>query len=155
VQYFERARFEWRADRPEDQRVVITDLGRLYFDQMGEDPALLKPVEPLDATINPVLSIKVRAFVLKPLTRRSGQQTIYVIVQSQTLQAVSDATGKATVNWPNGRAEDFFFTTNKSGLGTITFNFSDQKQGELVPVEITVLYQGMAGTTKTSFRIWF
>src|SRR5512138_2955480 len=36
VQYFEKARFEWRADRPEGQRVVITDSGRLYFDQLGE-----------------------------------------------------------------------------------------------------------------------
>jgi len=155
VQYFEKARFEWRADRPDDQRVVITDLGRLYFDQLGEDPAQLKPVKPLDATIDPILSIKVRAFVLKPLTRPSGQQTVYVIVQSQTLQAVSNATGKATISWPDRRTEDYFFTTNTSGLGTVTFNFANQKQGELVPIDIVVVYQGLAGTTRTSFRVWF
>ena len=155
VQYFEKARFEWRADRPQDQRVVLTDLGRLYFDQLGEDPAQLKPVSPLDATINPILSIKVRAFVLKPLTRSSGQQTVNIIVQSQTLQAVSNATGKVTVSWPDGRKEDYFFITNSSGLGTVTFNFADQRQGELVPIDIAVVYQGLAGTTKTSFRIWF
>ena len=155
VQYFERARFEWRADRPEDQRVVLTDLGRLYFDQLGEDPAQLKPVNPLDATINPILAIKIRAFVLKPLTRTNGQQTVYVIVQSQTSQAVSNATGKATITWPDGRTEDYFFTTNSSGLGTVTFNFANQKQGELVPIDIVVVYQGLAGTTRTSFRIWF
>lgn len=154
VQYFEKARFEWRADRPEDKRVVLTDLGRLYFDQLGEDPAQLKPVKPLDATINPILSIKTRAFVLKPLTRPTGQQTVYVIVQSQTLQAVSNATGKVTITWPNGKTEDYFFTTNSSGFGTVTFNFTDQKPGELVPIEIIVIYQGLAGTTRTSFRIW-
>lgn len=155
VQYFEKARFEWRADRPEDQRVVLTDLGRLYFDQLDEDPAQLKPVKPLDATINAILSIKVRAFVLKPLTRSTGQQTVYVIVQSQTLQAVSNATGKVTISWPDGRTEDYFFTTNSSGLGTVTFNFSNQKHGELVPMNIVVVYQGLAGTTRTSFRVWF
>ena len=155
VQYFELARFEWRADRPESQRVVITDLGRRYFDQLGEDPARLKPVEPQDATINAVLSIKVRAFVLKPVMLSSGRQTVYVIVQSQTLQAISDATGRATVHWPDGRAEEFFFTTNSSGIGNISFNFNDQKQGELVPIDIAVTYQGLAGTTRTSFRIWF
>lgn len=154
VQYFEKARFEWRADRPEDQRVVLTDLGRLYFDQLGEDSAQLKPVKPLDATINPILSIKTRAFVLKPLTRPTGQQTVYVIVQSQTLQAVSNATGKVSITWPNGKTEDYFFTTNSSGLGTVTFNFTDQKPGELVPIDIIVIYQGLAGTTRTSFRIW-
>jgi len=155
VQYFEKARFEWRADRPEGQRVVVTDLGRLYFDQLGEDQAYLRPVNPLDATINSILSIKVRAFVGKSVTRPSGQQTVYVIVQSQTGQAVSNATGKATVHWPDGRTEDYFFTTNSSGLGTVTFNFADQKQGELVPIEVVVVYQGLNGTTRTSFRIWF
>jgi len=155
VQYFEKARFEWRADRPENQRVVLTDLGRLYFDQLSEDPAQLKPVKPLDATINAILSIRVRAFVLKPLSQTTGQQTVYVIVQSQTLQAVANATGKATISWPDGRTEDYFFTTNSSGLGTISFNFANQKQGELVSIDIVVVHQGLAGTTRTSFRIWF
>jgi hypothetical protein len=155
VQYFEKARFEWRADRPEGQRVVLTDLGRLYFDQLGEDPAFLRPVSPLDATINPILSIKVRAFVAKSLTRSTGQQTVYVIVQSQTLQPVSNATGKATIRWPDGRTEELFFTTNRAGLGSVTFNFADQKQGELVPIDVTFVYQGLGSTTRTSFRIWF
>ena len=155
VQYFEKARFEWRADRPEGQRVVLSDLGRLYFEQLGEDQAYLKPVSPLDATINPVLSIKLRAFVRKSVTLSSGQQTVYVIVQSQTLQAISNATGKATIHWPDGRTEEYFFTTNSSGLGTVTFNFADQKAGELVSIDIVVAYQGLAGTTRTSFRIWF
>jgi hypothetical protein len=155
VQYFERARFEWRADRPEGQRVVLTDLGRFYFDQLGEDRALLKPVTPLDATINPILAIKAYAFVARPLTRHSGEQTVYVIVQSQTLQAVSNATGKVSVHWPDGRTEEYFFTTNRVGLGTATFNFADQKQGELVTVDIVVVYRGLGSRTRTSFRIWF
>ena len=155
VQYFENARFEWRADRPEGQRVVLTDLGRQYFDQLGEDPALLKPVTPLDATINPILAIKAQAFVAKPLTGSSGQQTVYVNVQSQTFQAVANATGKATVHWPDGRSEEYFFTTNKSGLGTITLNFTGQKQGELVSIDVVVVYQGLGSRTRTSFRIWY
>lgn len=155
VQYFEKARFEWRADRPEGQRVVITDLGRAYFDQLGEDQAHLKPVDPLNATINPVLSIKVRAFVQKSVTLSSGQQTVYIIVQSQTSQAVSNAAGKATIHWPDGRTEEYSFTTNNSGIGSVTFNFANQKQGELVPIDIAVAYQGLTGTTTTSFRIWF
>ena len=155
VQYFEKARFEWRADRSEGQRVVLTDLGRHYFDQLDEDPVLLKPVSPIDATINPILSVKAHAFAAKPLTGSTGQQIVYVIVQSQTLQAVSDATGKAAVRWTDGRMEEYFFTTNQAGLGTVTLNFADQKQGELVTIEITVVYQGLGSRTRTSFRIWF
>ena len=155
VQYFEGARFEWRADRPPEQRVVISDLGRIYFDKLKEDPAQLKPIEPTDATINPVLSLNVRAFVLKAVTLKSGQQTIYIIVQDQIAKAVSDANGKALVKFPDGINQEFSFTTNSLGIAQITFNFSDQKSGELVPIEITVNYQSLTGATKTSFRIWF
>lgn len=155
VQYFERARFEWRADRPDGQRVVISDLGRIHFDQLAEDQTHLKPVNPLDATISSVLSINTRAFVSKAITLSSGQQTVYIIVQSQTHQPVPNATGKATLRFPDGHTEDYFFSTNASGLGSVTFKFADQKQGELVLVDIVVTYQGFSATTTTSFRIWF
>ena len=155
VQYFERARFEWRADRPDGQRVVLTDLGRYYFDQLGEDSSYLKPIRQLDATINPILSISARAFVLKPVALASGQQTVHILVQSQTRQAGSNANGKATVRFTDGRTQDYFFSTNTSGLGSITFDFADQKQGEMVPIDIIVTYQGLSTTTTTSFRIWY
>lgn len=155
VQYFEKARFEWRADRPDGQRVVITDLGRYYFGQIGEDPIHIKSVKPLDATINPILSIRVRAFVGRPIMRSSGEQTVYIIVQGQTLQAISNATGRATIFWPDGRTEEYFFTTNNSGIGSVRFTFNSQPPGELVPIDIAVTYQGLVGTTRTSFRIWF
>jgi hypothetical protein len=155
VQYFEKARFEWRADRPEGQRVVLTDLGRLYFDQFGEDQAYLKPVQPPEAIINSILSIKVRGFVAKSVVHSSDQQTVYVIVQSQTGQSISNATGKATIHWPDGRTEEHFFTSDGAGVGKVMFNFENEKQGELVTIDIAVTYQGLAGTTKTSFRIWY
>jgi len=155
VQYFEKARFEWRADRPEGQRVVLTDLGRIYFDLVDEDPAHLKSANPLDATINPVLSLRARAYVLKSIMLSSGEQTVYVVVQSQTLQAVPNAAGKGTIRWPDGKIEDYYFNTNNAGVGSFTFKYADQKQGELVPIDILVTYQGLVGKTSTSFRIWF
>jgi hypothetical protein len=152
VQYFEYTRFEWRGDR---QAVVISDLGRIYFDQLKEDPAQLKPIDQPDATINPVLSIKVRAFVLKAVTLQSGQQTVYIIVQSQTSKPVPSAIGKALVKFTDGTSQEYAFTTNSLGIAQITFNFKDQKSGELVPIEIAVNYQSLNSTTKTSFRIWY
>jgi len=152
VQYFENTRFEWRGDR---QTVVISDLGRIYFDQLKEDPAQLKPIDQPDATINPVLSIKVRAFVLKSVTLQSGQQTVYIIVQNQISKPVAGAIGKALVKFTDGTSTEFAFTTNSVGIAQITFNFKDQKSGELVPIEIAVNYQSLSSLTKTSFRIWY
>jgi len=154
VQSFEKARFEWRTDSFK-ARIAIADLGRIYFDWLGEDQAHLNAVTPTDATINPVLSIKVRAFVAKSVTRTSGAQTVYVVVQSQTKQAIQNATGKAIVRLPDGTSQEIIFSTNERGVAQFSFNFKNQKAGELVAIEITVNYQGLNSTTKTSFRIWF
>lgn len=155
VQYFEKARFEWRADRPEGQRVVLTDLGRVYFDRLGEDQAQLRPLRLLDATISSILSIHARAFVKDAITQSGGQQTVYVLVQSQTSQPVANANGMATIHFTDNHTEEYFFSTNSSGLGSFAFNFENQAAGRLVPVEILVTYQGLAARTTTSFRIWY
>jgi len=155
VQYFEGARFEWHADRGAEKWVVITDLGRLYFDQQKEDPALLKPVQPADATIKPVLSLQARAFVLKAVTLKNGAQSIYVIVQDQTSDAVENASVRAQAHLSNNTTQEYVFTTNARGIGQITFNFSDQQPGALITIDVSVNYQGLTITTTTSFRIWF
>jgi len=155
VQYFEGARFEWRPERGAEKWVVISDLGRLYFDQQKEDPTYLKPVQPADATIKPVLSLKVRAFVLKAVTLKSGGQTVYVIVKDQTSEAVENASVRAVVHFSDNTTQEYTFPTNKLGIGQVEFNFSDQKPGELITIDISVDFQGLTSTTTTSFRIWF
>ena len=155
VQYFEGARFEWRADRGAEKWVVISDLGRLYFDQQNEDPAYLKPVQLSDATIKSVLSLKARAFVLKAVTLKNGSQTIHAIVQDQTSDAVENASIRALVHLSDGTTQEYVFTTNNRGIGQVTFNFSDQKPGELITIDVSVSYQGLTTTTTTSFRVWF
>lgn len=154
VQYFEKARFEWRTDGF-NGRVVPTDLGRIYFDALGEDPAQRNPVEPLDAAIDPVLSIRIRAYVSSPVTRSSGDQTLFVVVRSQTNRVIANASGIATVTLPDGKTQTITFTTDARGVAQVTFNFNHQKAGEMVPIEISVMYQNLRAKTETSFRIWF
>ena len=155
VQYFENARFEWRADRPEGQRVVLTDLGRLYFNRLDEDQIQFQPIHTLDATISSIITIHARAFVKNAITQSSGQQTVYIIVQSQTNQPVANANGKATIHFTDRSTQEYFFTTNAAGLGSVSFNFENQATGKLVPVEIIATYQGLAAKTTASFRIWY
>ena len=154
MQYFEYARFEWRVDRFQNH-VAITDLGRIYFDAMNEDPAQRSPVTPQDATINPVLSIHPRAFVAKSVTRASGSQTVSVLVQSQTLQPIANASGIAIVRFPNGATQNITFATDSIGVAKFSFDFKDLKAGDLVLIEITVKYQNLPGKTVTSFRVWY
>ena len=154
MQYFEYARFEWRANTFQNH-VAITDLGRIYFDAMNEDPSRRNPVPPQDATINPVLSIRARAFVAKSITQSNGSQTVSIVVQSQTQQPIANANGIAIVKLPNGAAQNITFATDQFGIAKFSFDFTNLKPGELVSIEINVNFQGLATSTKTSFRIWY
>jgi len=155
VQYFEGARFEWHANKDADKRVVISDLGRQYFDQQKEDPVFLRPVSPVDQTIKPVLQLHSRAFVSSAVTLVSGQQSIYVIVRDQLSEPVEAANIEAVVHLSNNVDQLYGFSTNLQGIGRLAFDFSNQKPGELITIDITIDYLGLKTTTRTSFRVWF
>jgi len=153
VQYFERARFEWYPEYPDGQRVVLAELGRIYFDLVAEDPNLLQPVK-ADNFPGSVLALYTRAFTWKAVTRLEDTQTIYVVVQDQTLAPVPNATAIVIISWPNGGAQTLALATNAFGVVTVPFEVSGQPHGSLVTIQVEVLYQGLASKTVTSFRVW-
>lgn len=155
VQYFENARFEWRPERAEGQRVRLTDLGRIYFEQHGEDPAFLKASLQGFAGPDLVLQLQVRAFPNKAVTKSSDFQTVYVIVQDQNLQPVVGARGDAIIHMVNSTPLRQNIIFNDKGVGKLEFAFQSQPIGKLVNITITAFYNGLQGSTTTSFRIWY
>lgn len=155
VQYFEKARFEWQPGRPEAQRVVLSDLGRIYFDKLGEDPALLPSVKPIDNSQSAILSLKTHAFVKKAVTLADDSQSIFIIVQDQNLRAVSNAACNATITWPDKHTDIANIATNSNGIGIIPITFTKQPHGSMVYTHVTCTYNNLKASTVTSFRIWY
>ena len=155
VQYFEKARFEWRPSLPEGQRVGLTDLGRLAFDAKKEDVNLLKPIPFNEIGAQIPLSLQARAFSWKAVTLATDQQLIYIVVQDQTLQPISGATGTATIRWPNGATETLSLVTNSNGFGVVPLSFNNLPYGSLVYIDILITKDGLTSSTTTSFRIWY
>jgi hypothetical protein len=155
VQYFERARLEWQPWKPEGQRVAVSDLGRMYFEILGEDPGLLPPVKPLDNTPAAVLTLRVRAFVWKAVTHATDSQTVFVITQDQSLAPVQDAACTATIHWPGGQDETIQLTTKRNGFSALPLAFTDLPYGSLVLIDVSCIYGELNGMTRTSFRIWY
>jgi hypothetical protein len=155
VQYFEKARFEWQPGRPEAQRVVLSDLGRIYFDKLGEDPALLPSVKPIDNSQSAILSLKTHAFVKKAVTLADDSQSIFIIVQDQNRRPVSNAVCQATITWPDKHMDSANITTNANGIGIIPFTFAKQPHGSMVYTHVTCTYNDLKASTVTSFRIWY
>ena len=155
VQYFEKARLEWQPWKPEGQRVIVSNLGRMYFDSLGEDPGLLTPVKPLSETTTTIISLQVRAFVWKAVTLASDSQLVFVIVQDQNLQPVANASCTTLVHWPDGRTEAIPLTTNTNGVGIVPLSFMNQPYGSLIYTDVTCTYGSFKTNTTTSFRIWY
>lgn len=152
VQHFQNARLEWYPEFAEGQKVVLADLGRIYFDFIQEDSNRLTPVQPDD--IIQVLSIQTRAFVWKAVTQPDDVQTVYVIVQDQNLSPVKDAIAVVTIYWANGTPQSVNLSTNEYGVVIIPFQVLAQPYGSLVTVQVQVYYQGYTSSSVTSFRIW-
>ena len=155
VQYFERARLEWQPWKIEGQRVVVSDLGRIYFDKLGEDPGLLSPVKSLDNTNTNIINLRIHAFVWKAVTLATDSQLIFVVVQDQNLQPVANASCTTVVHWPGGRAESITLTTNTNGVGILPLSFASQAYGSLIYADVACTFSALIGNTTTSFRIWY
>lgn len=154
TQYFERARFDWYPEYGEGQKVVLADMGRIYFDFVKEDANLLKPLPPVDNRVDVVMSLHTRAFVWKAVTQPNDQQVVYVIVQDQTLRPVSKAKVIMTVYWSNGSPASAELTTNESGVAVLPFAVQNQSYGSLITVDVQVEYLNVKDNAITSFRIW-
>lgn len=155
VQYFETARLEWQPWKAEGQRVVVSDLGRVYFDKLGEDPTLIAPVSPINNAPRDPTRLQVRAFAWKAVTLSTDNQLFFIIVQDQNAQAVANASCTAVVYWPSGAKDTITVTTNSNGVGIISLSFIDQPYGSLIYADITCAYNSLSATTTTSFRIWY
>ena len=153
VQYFERARFDWYPEYPEGQKVVLADLGRIYFDSLGEDPNLLSPVVTSNFPGN-VLSLQTRAFVLKATSQPEDRQTVYVVVQDQTLSPVYNAFVAVTIYWAEGTPQSITLPTDRNGIVIVPFAVYGQSPGSMVTVKVQALFGDLQGSTVTSFRIW-
>ncbi|MCF6278018.1 MAG: hypothetical protein L3J16_04620 [Anaerolineales bacterium] len=154
VQYFEKARMEWRPSNPNGQRVVLTDLGKRYFDAFEEDTSQQDGVLPKNGEAPSVLQVNVLAVPWKASVRYKDLQRIFVIVEDQTKAPVVNATGTATINWPSGEKSTFAFTTDKNGIASFPFTIPEQPQGR-AEVEVQIVRNLLLGKTTTSFSIWY
>jgi hypothetical protein len=153
VQYFERARFEWYPELPEGQKVVLGNLGRIFFDVLAEDPRLLAPAEG-NAIVSDVIQLQAHVFTWKAVTASTDRQLVFVVVQDQTLRPVAGAAGTMTVIWPGGTSAPVAFATNEVGVAILELPVQDQPAGSQVVIAVTATYLGLTNGSQTSFRVW-
>ena len=157
VQYFQRARFEWHPGLPPGKRVKLTNLGKRYFDFLGEYPRRLTP-PPYPGAQRPdvVLSIQARLFAKHAVLSQNGTQTLYITVQDQKNFPLAGAEVTLSITWSSKEKNQVIVngTTDKAGILTHTFAFADKPVGQVVVVA-TVTYAEYQTQAVTSFRLWY
>ena len=152
VQYFEKSRFEWHPGLPSGQRVVLTNIGQLYFG-LYEDPQLLLPGNPIPNTI---MDLKVNAFPQHAVMAPNGTQTIYVLIQDQRLRPIKGA--QITLTLRNANGEEIRRTlvgTDINGLASVSISLQDQPIGLTSVLVEANLNSELVEKARTSFRIWW
>lgn len=155
IQYFENIRMEWWPDKPSGQRVVISDLGRIYFDKEVHNPELLKSSQTASIAgtlINPVVNV----FALNSLVGAGEPQTIFVIVQNQNLVPVANAQVAVTLYYPDGSKQFYRLAeTNEFGISQFSFQVDQLEVRTVVNAVAEINIRGESSSGKTWFRIWW
>lgn len=155
IQYFEYARMEWWPERPAGQRVVLSDLGRIYFDKVVADPTLLKSSPPSNIAGN-LLKPQARVFVRSALIGKGEQQQVYVIVQDQYLRPMAKSQVGVTLKYPDGSQEFYRLPeTNEFGISQFTFTVPNFDVRSVINIEAEVTLRGETAVGKSWFRIWW
>jgi len=154
VQYFQKARMEWVPELNSDSHVILTDLGKRYFDFVVGDPDRLKP----EGSSIPGKPRKPQAyaFVANPLITAGSQQTLNVVVVDMYRQPVANAQVWVFMLTPDGRSDPFRAPdTNADGISTLQFPVGNLSPTQIVALEVKVTANGEATTAKSWFRVWY
>jgi hypothetical protein len=155
VQYFEYARMEWWPEKPAGERVVLSDLGKIYFDKVVADPQLLKPSPP-ENMAGSLLKPQVRLFARHALIGAGEAQEIYVIVQDQYFRPMAKSQVSVTLTYPDQTEEIYRLTeTNEFGISQFSFPVPQFKVGEVISVQATITLRVETSKGSTWFRVWW
>ena len=155
VQYFEKVRLEWHPDLPYKEKVVVSDLGRRYFDIHVADPALLRPAITNNLVGNPEKS-EVQAYVSNALISNGDVETIYAVVRDQFHQPIPGAIVNLEVNLPDGKVNPYpNLLTNLDGMVSQEFPVRALPPFSMGEIGVTAQYLTMNASADTWFRTWW
>ena len=152
VQYFEKVRMEWQPERAGQTHVVLTDLGKRYFDMtVGEVPN-----QPLTAVIGQLRNPRVLAFVGKSLAPAHSQQQIFVVVLDKFNRPIAGAQVWVYEKSSGGTLNPFRAPdTNQNGISILPYTVGNLQPRQVVEFLVKINAGGETAEGQTWFRVWY
>jgi len=158
VQYFQRARMEWRSEHPQGSQVTLGRLGAAYIERFGV-PDGVRETQPGPGTMRAALRQderpRVWAFVRNAITGRQGEQTVYVYVTDARGQPLSGAVAAIAVRFTPHEQVYTTGPTDRRGIASVTFPIESPTPGQKVVVEARVELGRQSATAQTFFVPWY
>ncbi len=153
VQYFQNARFEWRPQLPNGQRVQVTNLGTIHFTQRALDQNYLRQNNNAPQVIR---NLNVHAFPAQAVTGLKGQQTIYVVVNDQNQLPVAGAQVTIEIDLPSGAqpGTQIQAHTDQYGLARLALPYQSARPATIT-FQARARFDGLQGETTSSFQTWW
>ena len=154
VQYFENGRLEWRPELPAGQKIGVSNLGQIYYNQeIGPDG---QNATGQNIIVSSIPEVKVSTFVSKALIAANSSQKIFVIVQDKNLQPVQGAMINIIIHKPGELGEGYRApATDKNGISVFEFNVGDLPIKQVMNVDVDVDYSGVRTESESWFRVWW
>lgn len=152
VQYFERARLEWHAERMPGQRVTLSDLGRVYFETRMGDWTLSQP-SAVEGFPPPQRAFHVHAFIDKLLVSSNSLGKLFVIAHDPFSFPARGAAVQADFVFPDGRQNTYQLPPiGEDGISQMDFVVGEMPPNQTVEIRVDVLYEGQTLLASTWFR---
>lgn len=155
IQYFENFRLEFRNEQPAGQRVVVSELGSIDFENRIGNPSLRLPSLriPQSASRLP----QARAFVAAPLVTDGAQQRVDVIVRDQFLEPMPGESIRVEVLAPGQEPRSYVAPapTDADGLATVRFVIEGVRPNQVIEVQVHVGALDGEPEAVTWFRSWW
>ena len=158
VQYFERARFEYHPDLPNNVWVTLTDIGRIQFDQSHRDYSLLNPVGPIsDSPLPQVTSLNIKAYVTEAVIKANSLEGVTVIVLDQGYRPVVKALVAIKLTMPDGSQIPYNLqSSDENGISRLEgIHVGAIPANQRVLIEVDVTNNDLRATTTTWFHTWW
>ncbi len=157
TQFFENGVLEWHPERGPGQRVVVADMGRIYYEHYVGDIYNLRPEDQGDSIPSYVQLIpKVDVFTSKAIVSANSTEEIFVIVKDQYQRPLPNASVSIVITLPDGMEEKFSPTyTNTDGIAKLNISIGDFAPRDVVYIKAIATVDRETTTAKTWFRVWW
>jgi hypothetical protein len=149
VQYFQRARMEWRPEDGSGTKVRLANVGEIY-------------VRRYDINIDPLIvelqQLNVTASVRHVVADRQGTQTVFVYIVDQYGNPVEGVDVDSSIRYQDGTLVEqvcSFDRTDARGFTQCSFDFTGSRPGRKVLIDVTARRGGLTDTSQTFFFLWW